>query len=168
MFSKYMTVGRIVKTHGLKGEIKVKPYSYDIDNLLNLEKVFIDEREYKVISAREVGGMLYYYLRGIITIDDAELLIGKDLCILREDASTLEEGEYYIVDIIGCKVLCGGKELGVVKNIEQYGAADVYTVVGEKTVRFPLLKKIIINMDINKGIIELDQKGLDEVAVYED
>ena len=165
---KKMLIGTVVKAQGLRGEIKIKPYTDDIDNLLNIKNVFIDDISYKVLASRENGGMLFFYLSRICSIEDAETLRGKDIFIDRDDAAPLEEGGHYIVDILGCEVFAGQNYVGKVTNIDQFGSADIYTVKGEKTVRFPYLKKLVINADISNKKIILDEKVFLEVSIYED
>ena len=163
-----MLVGTVVKTQGLKGEIKLKPYTDDIDNLLNVKSVYIEDISYKVLNSRENGGMVYFYLSRICSIEDAEVLRGKDIYIDREDAAPLEEGGHYIIDILGSDVYAGQNFLGKVADIDRHGAADVYTVKGDKTVRFPYLKKLVIENDIKNKKIILDEKVFLEVSIYED
>jgi 16S rRNA processing protein RimM len=163
-----MLIGTVVKTHGLKGEIKIKPYTDDIDNLLNIKSVYIDEICYKVLNSRENGGMVYFSLSRICSVEDAEVLRGKDIYIDREDAAPLEEGGHYIVDILGCDVYAGTSLIGKVTDIDRYGAADVYTVKGNRTVRFPYLKRLVIDVDIQNKKIVLDEKVFSEVSIYED
>ncbi|HEY8390446.1 MAG TPA: ribosome maturation factor RimM [Clostridia bacterium] len=163
-----MLIGTVLKTRGLKGEIKVKPFTDDIDNLLKVKNVYIDDINYKVLSSYESGGMVYLNLSKICSIEDAQVLRGKDIYIDRQDAAPLENGGYYIVDILGCDVYTGQKYIGKVVDIEQYGAADVYTVKGEKVVRFPYLRKLVIQIDIENKKIVLDEKVFEEVSIYED
>ncbi|HEY8424046.1 MAG TPA: ribosome maturation factor RimM [Clostridia bacterium] len=161
-------IGTVLKTRGIKGEIKVKPYTDNIDNLLKVKTIYIDDMEYKVLSARESEGMLYLYLSRVYSIEQAETLRGKDIYINREDAAPLGENEYYIIDILGCDVYADDEYIGKVEDVSSFGAADVYTVKGEKTVRFPFLKKLVRQVDIQNKKIVLNKNVFAEVSVYED
>lgn len=164
-----MLIGTIVKTVGLKGEMKVNPFSDDLKNLLKLKKVFIDDIEYKIISSRIAGNMWVISLNKIFSVEDAENFCGFEIYIERSDAKSLSEYEYYIADMKNCDVIIDGKNIGKVVNIDSFGAADVYTVKGiEKMIMFPFLKKLIISVDLETKKITLDKQVFDEVAVYED
>jgi 16S rRNA processing protein RimM len=79
-----------------------------------------------------------------------------------------EEGEHYIVDLIGITVLDeNGVKLGVLKDVLQHGAADVYVVHGLKSFMFPAVKRVITSVDIDAGILRVDSRTLEEVAVYD-
>jgi len=161
-------IGVVVKPRGIKGEIKVKPYTQNIDNLLKVKSIYIDDIEYKVMSAKEQGGMLYLYLSRIYTMDDAQALSDKDIYIDKEYAAPLGDDEYYIIDVLGCDVFVEGVFVGKVVKIDNFGAADVYTVKGDKTVRFPFLKKLVKKIDIKNKKIILNKDVFGEVSVYED
>lgn len=163
-----MLIGTVVKPQGLKGEIKVKPYTDDIDNLINIKSVYIEDICYNVLYSRGSGGMVYFSLNRICSIEDAEVLRGKDIYIDREDAAPLEDGKHYIVDILGSDVYVGQAFIGKVIDIDRYGAADVYTVKGDKTVRFPYLKRLVVDADIKNKKIILDEKVFFEVSINED
>lgn len=161
-------IGTVLKTHGIRGEIKIKPYTDNLDNLLKVKTFYIDDIEYKVLSSREREGMLYVFLSRVYSIEEAEKLRGKNIYINREDAAPLKKDEYYIVDILGCDVYADDEYLGKVEDISGYGAADVYTVKGEKTVRFPFLKRLVKEIDIQNKKIILNKDVFAEVSVYED
>jgi 16S rRNA processing protein RimM len=161
-------IGAVLKTRGIRGEIKIKPYTDNIDNLLKVKTVYIEDTEYKVLASRESEGFVYLFLSRVYSIEEAEKLRGKDIYINREDAAPLKKDEYYIADILGCDVYADNEYLGKVEDIGGYGSADVYTVRGEKTVRFPFLKKLVKEIDIQNKKIVLNKEVFDEVSVYED
>ena len=161
-------IGAVIKVHGIKGEIKVKPYTQNIDNLLKIKTIYIDDTEYKVMSAKERGGMVYMFLSRIYTMDDAQALRGKDIYIDRQYAAPLAQDEYYIIDVLGSDVFVEDEYIGKVADIDSFGAADVYTVKGDKTVRFPFLKRLVKKIDIKNKKIVLNKDVFGEVSVYED
>ena len=108
-------VGLIVKPQGVKGEVKVQPLTDDIYRFKKLKNVFIDGVSHKVIGVKIADGFCILSLFGVSDRNNAELFRGKFIEVVREDANELEEGRYFIADIIGCKVLFDdGKELGEV------------------------------------------------------
>jgi 16S rRNA processing protein RimM len=106
---------------------------------------------------------------GVDTRNDAETLTGSTLYLHREDLEAPDEGEHYIIDLIGLKVLDDeGNELGELKEIFQHGAADVYAVKGERSFMFPALKHVIQSVDLETGEIRVNAAALSEVIVYDD
>ncbi len=165
-----ITVGQIIKAFGIKGEVKVKPITDDINRFKKLKLVYIGETPYKIIACRIAEGFVYLSFIGVSDRNTSETLVGKMLEIDRVNAVDLEEGRYFISDMIGCKViLSDGSNVGVITEVAQYGAADVITVKdGDKVCRFPFIKKLNSNFDIENKIMNADAKVFNEVCVYED
>ena len=165
-----LKVGLIVKPQGIKGEVKVQPLTDNVERYRNLKKVFIDNVEYKVLSAKIAGGFCIVQVSGVSSRDSAELLRGKYLEVSREDADNLEEGRYFIADIIGCKVAFNdGRELGEVIEVTS-AKTDIFTVktISNKVVRFPFLLDLVLEVDVEKKSIVLEAKRYLEVCCYED
>lgn len=165
-----LKIGLIVKPQGIKGEVKVQPLTDDINRFKNLKDVIIDGKNYRVLSATIGGGVVFLSLSGISDRNTAETFRGKFLHITRENALPLEEGRYFIVDIIGCKIVTeDGETVGEV--IDLFSArTDIFTVklLDGKIMRFPFLKKVVKKVDVQNSIITVDKARLAEVACYED
>ena len=163
-----LLIGEVLKPQGIRGELKIKTFTDFPEDVKKFGTVYIEDKPYKILSFR-VGtdGMAYIGLRGIPDRNAAELFRGKKLEGAREDAPELEEGRYYIVDIIGlsCETQ-EGEFLGTVKDIKNL-ASDVYTIEKDgKSILFPVVKNVIIDIDlINKKVV-IDKKVFDEIAVY--
>ena len=163
-----ITIGTVLKPQGIKGEIKVLPITDDARRFLELKEVLINNTSFVVSSVRLHERFAYVKLKGINDRNAAEALVGKDLSIKRDAAVKLPEGRYFIEDLLHAEVFLGTQSLGVVTSIDNFGSADVYTVRGARTVRFPLLKKLIVRISAEDKRIELDPDVFGEVAVYED
>ena len=158
---KRLEVGQIVNTFGIKGEIKVTPFTDDINRFDDLKKVYVktrkDEKLYKVENVRYHKNMVLLKLEGIENPEQAELLKNAYLEIDREDAIPLEEGQYFIVDLIGLDVYTDeGKLLGKVEDIYNTGANDIYVVKDElgKQKLLPGIDEVIKKIDLeNEKII---------------
>ena len=156
--------GKITSTHGIKGEVKIYPYTDDIDNILKLKKLYISEKPYVINSIKFHKNMLIVKLKKINTIEEAEVL--KNSIVSRELDSyeVLEEDTYYIKDLIGLEVfLENGEEFGVLKDVFQTGANDVYVVetLEKKEVLLPAIKDVIKDIDIsNKKMVVKLMEGL--------
>lgn len=165
---KYFEIGQIINTSGLKGVIKVKPFTDDIQKFKDFKTIYIsikkELKEFKIEQVRFSKNMVFLKLEGIDTIEQAENYRNLYLKIKRNKDEKLEEGSYYIVDIIGCKVYTDEKEsLGKVDDVFSTGSNDVYVVKDElgKQVLLPAIKEVIKSIDVeNKTIIVHLLEGL--------
>ena len=119
---EYFEIGQIVNTSGLKGVIKVKPFTDDITKFNDLETIYIsvkkELKEFKIEQVRFSKNMVFLKLEGIDTIEEAEKHRNLYLKIKRDKAEKLDKDTYYIVDILGCKVYTDEqKELGIVDDV---------------------------------------------------
>lgn len=157
---EYFEIGQIVNTSGLKGVIKVKPFTDDIAKFKNFKTIYVsikkELKEFKIEQVRFSKNMVFLKLKGIDTIEEAENYRNLYLKVKRDKDEKLEEGSYYVVDILGCKVYTDEqKELGKVVDIFPTGSNDVYVVKDElgKQILLPAIKEVIKNVDIeNKAI----------------
>lgn len=157
---EYFEIGQIVNTSGLKGVIKVKPFTDDITKFNNFKTIYIsikkELKEFKIEQVRFSKNMVFLKLEGIDTIEEAENYRNLYLKIKRDKDEELEEGSYYIVDIIGCKVYTDEqKELGKVDDVFSTGSNDVYVVKDEESrqILLPAIKEVIKNIDIENKTI---------------
>lgn len=157
---EYFEIGQIVNTSGLKGVIKVKPFTDDITKFNNFKTIYIsikkELKEFKIEQVRFSKNMVFLKLEGIDTIEEAEDYRNLYLKVKRDKDEELEEGSYYIVDIIGCKVYTDEqKELGKVDDVFSTGSNDVYVVKDEegKQILLPAIKEVIKNIDIENKTI---------------
>ncbi|MBR6773460.1 MAG: 16S rRNA processing protein RimM [Clostridia bacterium] len=168
--NEFITIGQIVRGVGIRGELKVKPLTDDVNRYKKLKVVYVKSTPYRMLSCRFDETFVYIKLSGIDDRTQADALRDCYIEIDRVNAVDLEEGTYFIADIVGCKVFTDDStEIGKVIEVNQFGAADVFTVSdGKKTVRFPFLKKMIVKVDVEAGIIVLKADVFAEVSVYED
>ena len=151
-------VGVIAGTHGLRGEVKVFPTTDEPARFLDLEKVILDtgreERTLKIRSVKFFKKFVILGFAGMDRIEDVEKLKGAELLINREDAIPLEEGEYFIPDLMGLKVVTDdGRELGVIKDVIETGANNVYDVQNEEGARIliPAIPQCILDVRLTEG-----------------
>ncbi len=152
---KRLMVGVVTSTHGLKGEVNIFPTTDDPGRFESLKSVLLADAD--DAPSREVESVKYHKgrpilkLKGIDRIEDAERLKGTELYVRREDAIPLEEGEYYVGDLVGCGVfLEDGTQLGTLKDILKTGANGVYVIgVPEgKDVLLPAVPQFILSKDV--------------------
>ena len=154
-------IGQIVNTQGLKGEVRVYPYTDDINRFDELEYFYIDKNlnnKYEVERVRYKGNMVIMKIKDIDSIELAEKLKTKNMYIGREQGRDLEEGEFFVSDLIGLDVFTvDGEKVGVLKDVLQHAINDVYVVSsGEKEYLIPSIEKFVptIDLDQNKMIID--------------
>ena len=157
---KRLEIGQIVNTFGIKGEVKVVPFTDDINRFDDLEKVYVKTKKesklYKVENIRYHKNMVLLKFEGINNPEDAEILKNSFLEVDREDAIPLEEGTYFIVDLIGLDVYTDdGKLLGKVEDIYNTGANDIYVVKDElgKQILLPGIDDVIKEVKLEDRII---------------
>ena len=168
---EYMTVGTIVNTHGIKGEIRVMPMTSDssrFDYLLyTVIAVEGKLKEFRVSSVRYHKQFVLLKLHGIDTVEDAEKLKGLELLVDRKNAKPLDEDEYFMCDLVGLKVYEEDKFLGELTDVLETGSNDVYivTAADKKELLIPALKSVILEVDLenSKMQVKLPEGLLDEV-----
>ena len=157
---EYFEIGQIVNTSGLKGVMKVKPFTDDITKFSNLKTIYVsikkELKEFEIEQARFSKNMVFLKLKGIDTVEQAEDYRNLYLKIKRNKDEKLEKDSYYIVDILGCKTITDeGKELGDIEDVFSTGSNDVYVVKDElgKQVLLPAIKDVIKKVDIKNKVI---------------
>ena len=164
----YFEVGQIVNTFGIKGFVKVKPFTDEITRFEELKKVYIVKKnEIQEVEIEEVNyqkNMVLLKLKGIDDLTEAEKYKGLFLKIDRKNAKKLPEGTYFIADLLGLEVYTDeGLLLGKVDDIFSTKSNDVYVIKNELGVNKLLTgtDEVIKNIDLdNKKIIVNLIKGL--------
>lgn len=161
----FLETGKIVNIHGLKGEVKIMPWSDDAEFICEFDVIYCgkEKQAFEIESARVHKNMVLAKFKGIDTPEAANALRNSIVYIDREDIE-LEEGTYFIADLIGLEVkdADNGKTYGTVKDVFQTGANDVYEVSNNgKSYYIPAIPDVIINTDIqNKSILIRPLEGL--------
>ncbi len=165
---EYFEIGQIVNTNGLKGVLKIKPFTDDIKEFEDFESIYVQRKneliEFKIEEVRYVKNMVLLKLQGIDDIDEAEKYRNLYIKVNRNVMPNLPEDSYYIVDLLECEVYTEeGELLGKVDDVFNTGSNDVYVVKDElgKQILLPAIGEVIKNVDIsNKKIIVKLMKGL--------
>lgn len=163
-----LTIGKVLKPRGLKGELKFELYSDDASRFEHLKSVRLNGVDYAIEKINLEGIFGYIKFCGVDSVEAAELLRNKAMSVDRADLPKLPANKHYISDIIGLDVLVGGSVIGEIVDVLQYGSADVYVVkaTDDASISFPAIKDVIKSVDIQGGIITLDDRIFPRVAVY--
>ena len=153
MKERFIEAGEIVNTHGVRGEVKIMPWTDTPEFLRAVKTLYIDGRPHKVLASRIHKGALLAQLEGVEDVNAAMRDKGRRVFIDRADAP-LPEGGYFIQDIIGARVVSeSGGEIGVLAEVIDAPAGMVYVVRGETEHLIPAVPEFILATDADAGII---------------
>ncbi len=161
---EYFEIGQIVNHFGIKGMVKIVPYTDDITRFDNLKTVYVaikqNKKQYMIEEVKYHKNMVLIKFKGIDKVEDAECLRNGILEVERKDAAKLEKDSYYIADLIGMQVYTDdGKTLGVLDDIYNTGSNDIYVIKTEeyKQILLPAIKDVIkeISLEENKIIVHM-------------
>ena len=149
----WIPVGRVTRTHGLKGELKFFPADQDDLVVQNDQQIRLGETTFKIKSVRGVKSPFIVKFEGVDSIEAAQSLSGQEVLVAKEDFESLPEGEYYRFEIEGLKAFDDtGKYYGVIEEIIATGSNDVYVVRGDgKEWLVPMIDSVVQNIDMEEG-----------------
>ncbi len=161
---EYLVVGEILRPHGLRGELRMRVLTEYPDRLPQLDSVYLaDSPEASSRVKHALNGLRFnknvalLSLAGCHSRDDAELLRDKVVMIGIEQAAPLEDGEYYLFELIGLRVIADQIEIGAIKEVLQTGANDVYVVQSDEDgeVLIPAHAETIVNIDFEAKTVTM-------------
>lgn len=165
MKKQYIDTGVIVGTHGLRGEMRVQPWSDSPEFLTGFSTLYLDKEgktSLRVRSARVHKNVVLLTADGVDSIEAAERLRGRVLYFDRADV-TLEEGRHYVQDLIGCRVSDAdtGEEYGTLTDVLATGANDVWQVTDENGREYlvPVIPEVVVSVDVDAQRIALRPIG---------
>lgn len=165
MLKQYLEAGKIVGTHGVRGELRVECWCDTPQFLAKFKTLYYDNGAQKIdVICRPHKNIVLMKIKGVETIEDAELLRGKIVYIDRKDVK-LPKGKNFVQDLIGCKVvdIDNDAEYGAIKDVFKTGANDVYTVMSNdnKEYLIPVIPSVVIEKKVEDGIVYIrPMKGL--------
>lgn len=167
---EYLKIGLILKPQGIRGEIKVLPLTDDPHRFIGLKQAFLSEEKkpVRIMGARVGKDAVYLFLEKIYDRTAAESVRGQFIYIDREHAVKLPEGRYFIADLIGCEAVdLNGNRLGILKEVLQPGANDVYIVQRPdgSELLIPVVDAFIKDIDIKSRKITVDAFMLQEEEI---
>ena len=156
MKKEYLEAGKIVTTHGIRGEVKIMPYTDTPELLCEFDRLFIgkEKAEIYIDRARVAKNMVIAKIEGIDTVEAAEKYRNKVL-FMHRDALELDEDTYFIQDLIDMEVkdADSGFVYGKITDVLQNGANDVYVIKGDREYLVPAIPDVVISTDIDSNIM---------------
>ena len=158
-----LEIGKIVNTHGIRGEVKIQPWCDEPELFDELEYLFIEGEKYNIVRNRFHKTCQIVQLENVNSIDAERFK--NQIVYVNRDALELPEGRYYIADIEGLTVKeQNGRILGVVDEIIKTGSNDVYSLkdtFNKKPVLIPVIEGVVLETNIDGGYIVVKlPKGL--------
>ncbi len=157
-------IGDLVSPHGIKGEVNLYVIADSPDFALQFERFFVDDTEIRVVDSRIHKNVVILRLEGVDSRNKAEELVGKSLFFERNDAE-LDEGQYFIVDIIGFAVvdIDSGEHYGNIEKVDNFGSTDIYHIKNDKgqIFLFPAAPAFVKERDFEAKVIKISPiKGM--------
>lgn len=153
MIKQYLEAGRIVNTHGVRGEVRIEPWADNASFLTRFKRFYLDGKPVRVLSCRVHKTMCIAALEGVDDVNAAQTLKGRVIFIDRDDAR-LPKGTVFLQDILGAKVVTeDGQELGTLEEVLPAPAASVYVVRGEREILIPDVPAFILDKDAENGVV---------------
>jgi 16S rRNA processing protein RimM len=156
--SKLVVIGKIVKPFGIKGELKISPFTESLDAFHRSAEICVDGEPFTVTRIRHHKRSVLIMLDGINTPEQAKEHVGKLIAVNRESLPPCEDDEYYWVDLIGMDVVTtSGINLGKVFNVFRTGAHDVLEVRGDRgEILIPMIDEVVPVVSTEQNLIEVD------------
>lgn len=155
-------VGVITSTHGVRGEVKVFPTTDDPRRFKRLKEVILENGKEQILleieSVKFFKQFVILKFKGIDNINDVEKYRQKSLLVTRKNAVRLSKDEYFIADLMGLKVINeDGTEIGVLENVMETGANDVYEIKMNdgRELLLPAIKQCVLEVDVEAGFIKV-------------
>ncbi len=162
----YLEMGKITNTHGVRGEIRAQSWGDFSDDLVDFDYFYVgsEKKKLEVEYSKPHKELVIIKFVGVDTCEKGEALKNATLYMAKDEIEELDDGNYYIVDIIGITAfLEDGTTLGIVKDIIKTGANDVFVIEceGKKEVLIPFIESCVKEVDIkNKKCVITPLEGL--------
>jgi len=164
---KLVAIAEVARPHGIRGELRLKVYNTESSLIARGRKVVLGKKTPKgddaparvgVTAVRAIEGGLLVRLEGVETRDDAEALRGVQLLVDRDELPEPEDGEFYAVDLEGCRAEIGSDVIGTVKRLATYPTCDVLVIEkleGGGTIEVPLTDAFVDEVDVDSHVVRL-------------
>jgi 16S rRNA processing protein RimM len=168
--SDFYLIAKVTSVSGKKGAVKIISYSDYPERFIHLSKVYLDffgnKKLFFVENAKQNKNFFIVKFRNFNSDKDSAILIGKEIFVDEKNLVKLPDNHFFIHDLIGSRVLKNDREIGIIKDVLQYPANDVYVIedgIGNETL-LPAVLKFIESFDSINKILKL-KPGVD---LYED
>ncbi|GAB6281363.1 MAG: ribosome maturation factor RimM [Ignavibacterium sp.] len=158
---EFFQIAKIVSSYGTKGFVKIVLQSDFPERFLQLKEVFIDffgqKKLFLIEDLKKIGNDFAIKFNKFDSIDDVDILIGKEIYLKEEEMIQTEKFVFYIHDLIGSEVYRNGKLFGKIIDVMSLPSNDVYVIEKEngKEILIPALKELILSFDKKEKVLIL-------------
>ena len=156
---KQIVIGKIIAPHGVRGEFRLMPLTENPDRYLEMKKLLLENgKEFTIISARFHKNMVLIKTEEITSMDEVELLRGKNVVVNTKDLPPLEQGRFYVADLIGFAVVTlENEDVGKLSDVITTGSNDVFVVksTSGKEIMIPAIDTHIKEIDTKSRTIKV-------------
>lgn len=155
MRKQFLEAGKIINTHGVRGDVKIDPWTDSPEFLCKIKTFYINDNPVKVLSSRVHNGFVIAKLDCCESIDDAIKLKNKVFFIDRNDVK-LKKGAFFLQDIIGLDAVDfeNGEKLGTLADVLELPAGNVYVIKGDREILVPANDEFVKEVNIDGGYIK--------------
>ena len=160
--SETVLLGKVVATHGIRGQLRIVLFSGDFSSVAGLDSVMLKRPDggmenFPVTATARHGKKVLLTLKGFASINQALPLVGRELHVRRDQLPELPEGEYYWCELLGLRVVTDrGEVLGTLTEIIATGSNDVYVVKSEeREYLIPALEEVVREIDLAGRIMKV-------------
>ena len=159
MKKEFLEIGKFTGTHGVRGMVRIQPWTDSSEFIAKFKKFYIENGETPIEMSKITphGNVVIASVKGVNSIEEAEKLRNKVIYIKRDDAK-LPKDRYFISEIIGSSVFDVDSDalLGTLSDVSQTGANDVWHITnGEREYLVPAIESVIVSVDIDSDIIKI-------------
>jgi 16S rRNA processing protein RimM len=158
--SEPVLLGKVVATHGIKGQLRITAYSGEFKTILSLSSLMLKAPDggmetFEVAASAVHGKKILVALKGYGTINQSLHLVGREIYATREEMPELAAGEFYWCDLLGLTVMTDhGELLGILADIIATGSNDVYVVKNDgREYLIPALEDVVLDINLDDGIM---------------
>jgi len=153
---EFLEAGKIVNTHGIRGELKLLPWADSPDFLTGFEYFYINGEPVRVLSAKVHKGCVIAALEGVDDIEAAIKMKNKIIKVKKNEVK-IEEGKYFVADLIGLQAIDDdtGETVGTLTEVLPMPASNVYVIKGKREILVPAVSEFIVETNIEEGFIKL-------------
>ncbi|HTG83129.1 MAG TPA: ribosome maturation factor RimM [Geobacteraceae bacterium] len=158
--SELVLLGKVVATHGVRGQLRVFLFSGDLSSIAGLDSVILkapngEMETFEVAATAHHGKKFLLTLKKYDNVNQVLHLVGRELYVEQEQLPDLPEGEYYWRDLVGLRVVTEqGEVLGTLTEIIATGSNDVYVVQGkEREYLIPALEEVVLEVNLDDGVM---------------
>ena len=156
---KQIVIGKIIAPHGVRGEFRLMPLTENPERYLEMKTLLLENgKEFTITSARFHKNMVLIKTEEITSMDEVELLRGQNVVVNTKDLPPLEQGRFYVADLIGFAVVTlENEDVGKLSDVITTGSNDVFVVksTSGKEIMIPAIDTHIKEIDTKSRTIKV-------------